>query len=200
MTRRSFAIVPACGASRRMGTNKLLLPWQDATILETVLKAWQASKVDSVVLVTPADRREVIELAEASGARVAVVTEAPPDMKGTVLAGLRWIEQNLEVGPDDVWLVAPADMPDLDPRTIDTVLAASEANPGKVVVPISGGQHGHPALFPWSLIPAVENLGPEQGLRDLPDWSESVSVEVNEGGLGSDIDDPEEYLKRRQGF
>lgn len=198
MTLRSVALVPACGASRRMGTNKLLLSWQDSTILETVLKAWQASGVDQVVLITMADRPEVIELGESAGVSVASLTEVPPDMKGTVLAGLHWIERNQEASPGDVWLVAPADMPDLDPRTIDTVLAASEANPGKVVVPASGGQHGHPALFPWSLIPAVENLGPEQGLRDLPDWSESVSVEVNEGRLGSDIDDLEEYLKRRR--
>lgn len=198
MTRRSFALVPACGASRRMGTNKLLLPWEDSTILETVLKAWQASRVDQVVLMTPADRAEIIVLGESAGVSVAVLTEVPPDMKGTVLAGLRWIERNHEVSGEDVWLVAPADMPDLDPRTIDAVLAASEANPGKVVVPASGGRQGHPALFPWSLIPAVKKLGSDQGLRDLPSWGESVTAEVKEGRLGSDIDDLEDYLNRRQ--
>ena len=32
---RSFAIIPAAGRSVRMGRQKLLMPWGDATLIET---------------------------------------------------------------------------------------------------------------------------------------------------------------------
>ena len=48
---RSFAIIPACGRSVRMGTPKLLMPWKDSTVIEAVLAAWEQSQIDEIVVV-----------------------------------------------------------------------------------------------------------------------------------------------------
>ena len=48
---RCYAIVPAAGRSRRMGTPKLLLPFRDSVLMDCVLDAWLASRIDAVIVV-----------------------------------------------------------------------------------------------------------------------------------------------------
>ena len=45
------AIILAAGSSRRMGKQKLLLPYGDSTIIETVIQNVLQSKVDSTLVV-----------------------------------------------------------------------------------------------------------------------------------------------------
>ena len=53
---KCFAVIPAAGQSRRMGSrHKLLLPWGESRIIEHLLRAWLSSRIDRVVLVSRPD-------------------------------------------------------------------------------------------------------------------------------------------------
>ncbi|MBI2479660.1 MAG: NTP transferase domain-containing protein, partial [Planctomycetia bacterium] len=108
---RSFAIVPAAGRSRRMGHDKLLLPWGDSTVIESLLASWRASGVDEIIVVMRQDQTELQSLC--SGATIVTPEIPPPEMKDSVLAALDHIRKAIAPAGSDVWLLAPADMPQL---------------------------------------------------------------------------------------
>jgi len=121
---RSFAIVPAAGRSRRMGQDKLLLPWGGSTVIESLLASWRTSDVDEVVVVMRQDQTELQALCR----DVTIVTPpvAPPEMKDSVLAALDHIREAFAPEERDVWLLSPADMPQFDPAVVNELLAAHE--------------------------------------------------------------------------
>lgn len=193
---RSFAIIPACGESRRMGTDKLLLPWQDSTILETVITAWQRSQVDHIFVVVPQDRDDLQRVLQSLPVQVIAADPRPSDMKGSIQLGLQEITSRFAPTHHDVWLVAPADIPTLSTQTIDLVLQEAERNPGHIVVPRHSEKRGHPVLLPWQFAAKTHALPNDHGLNALLSTSTVLPVDVEQ--IGCDIDTPEDYLKLRE--
>lgn len=198
MSSRSFAIVPAAGSSRRMGQPKLLLEWRHSTVIETVLGAWRASRIEVVVAVVRADHTELIERCRAAGAIVAVQAVPPPEMRDSVRAGLDYVDQHFAPQARDVWLLAPADMPGITPAAIDALLDAHDPEAPSILVPVVHGRRGHPVLFPWPLREDVRNLGADEGVNALLARRRVREVAIPEPGLIDDLDTPADYLRRQQ--
>ena len=196
-TGRSFAIVPAAGRSRRMGTPKLLLPWRHHTIVQEVLQRWKAAGVDHrVVVVHPADA-ELARLAREAGAEVVVAAVPPPDMKASVRLGLEYVTARWQPQATDAWLLAPADMPELSPQVTRSLLAEHAARPEAIVVPTHDSRGGHPVLFPWPLAAAVGQLDADQGVNALLDRG-PVTLLPCDLPRAADIDTPDEYAQARR--
>src|SRR5690606_121373 len=110
---RSFAIIPAAGESRRLGKPKLLLPWGTGNVIETVSRAWQASRVERVLVVVHPEALALAECCRATGAQVVMPEIPPPDMRASLCAGLEAIQSEMGPTSSDAFLVAPADLPEL---------------------------------------------------------------------------------------
>jgi len=198
---RSFAILPAAGQSRRMGSPKLLLPWGATTLIRQVLRSWQASRVDQVIVVIHPDDESLAT--ECQGAHVVRRAPAPAEMKDSIRYGLDAAAEQFSAGQQDVWLVAPADMPNLQPQAINALLDAYSSSSGKSREParIYAASHmdrrGHPVLFPWILAKDVHALSDDEGLNVLTRRYPVVEVEVGDPAMFDDIDTPEDYAKRR---
>lgn len=195
---QSFAIVPACGQSRRMGMDKLSLAWKDSTILETVIDAWLASDVDKVVVVIPIQRDDLRRALRDKPIELVVAEAIPPDMKGTVQLGLAFIADQLRPRAGDCWLVAPADMPTLASETINHLLAKRTASLESIILPVCGEKRGHPALFPWKLSTEIDRLTEEQGLDMLIEQETAVEVPVSV--VAEDFNTPEELQDLRHRY
>ena len=195
---QSFAIVPACGRSQRMGTDKLSVAWNDSTVLETVIDAWLASDVDQVAVVIPVQRDDLRRALRDKRIEVVTAEAIPPDMKGTVQLGLAYIAERLRPRAADCWLVAPADMPTLAPETINQVIAKRAGSAESIILPVCGEKRGHPALFPWKLSAEVDRLTEEQGLDTL--CEQQLTVEVPVESLGEDFNTPEELQDLRNRY
>lgn len=195
---QSFAIIPACGRSRRMGMDKLSLAWKDSTILETVIDTWLASDVDQVVVVIPIQRDDLRRALRDKPIEVVVAEATAPDMKGTVQLGLAHVADRLRPRAADCWLVAPADMPTLASETINQVLAKRADSPESIILPVCGEKRGHPALFPWKLSAEVDRLAEEEGLDAL--CEQQLTVEVPVQSLGEDFNTPEELQDLRNRY
>jgi len=195
---RSFAIVPAAGRSRRMGQPKLLLQHRGRALIEPVLTAWLASRVERVVVVVhPADE-ELAAVCAGYDVDVVRPAEPPPEMKDSVLCGLRHVAERYVPRDGDVWLLAPADMPSLSPSAIDRVLAAHEAESPAIVVPAHQGRRGHPVLFPWPLAAEVEGLAADEGINALLARHAVREVDCAAEDLLADIDTPAEFDEWRR--
>ena len=195
----SFAIVPAAGRSRRMGTPKLLLPWGASTVIEHVLAAWQTSETTHTVIVVHPDDEALAEVCRTSGAEVVVPSGPPPDMKVSVRLALEYVTERYAPHESDAWLLAPADMPTLSADVINRVLAAYRADRSKIVVPEHAGRHGHPALFPWSLAAEVARLAEDEGVNRLLARHPVREVECPAEALAVDLDTPDDYRRRQEG-
>lgn len=198
---RSFAIIPAAGRSLRMGVAKLLLPWGEQTVIEAVIGAWRASGVSRVILTVHPDDVELARLGRAAGAEAVVVDPPPADMKASVLAGLAYVEAKYRPGPQDAWLLAPADMPLLKPESIDRLLAAAKENllrdRQEILALSRAGRRGHPVLFPWPLVAAARQLPSDAGLNRLLEQSGCRELPADDEGGFVDLDTPADYQRWR---
>ncbi len=190
----SFAIVPAAGVSQRMGRQKLLLPWAGQRVIDVVLNAWQQSQVTRTIVIAYAEDHEIIDSCQSAGVDVVAISTRTKDMKATIKIGLSHIEQTEAPQPDDAWLVAPADLPNLSSPAIDHVLQAFQAGPPTSIVPVHEGRHGHPALLTWSMVPIFNKLSSHEGLNALLRGDGVCQLECPEEiWPGADVNTPEEY-------
>ncbi len=202
---RAFAIVPAAGRSQRMGQAKLLLPWGQATVIEGVLARWRASLVERIVVVARRDDQPLHDRLRQFQQRATAPVELvlpeidPPDMKASVRAALDHLRRVANPGPDDVWLMAPADMPELSSRVVNCLIEAVRQFPGEILVPRSGGRRGHPVLFPFALAQHVDQLSPDEGLNrlleSLPVRELEWPADQADEAVPVDLDTPDDYAR-----
>lgn len=196
---RSFGIVPAAGRSVRMGQPKLLLPWTtdegSRTVLEQVLAAWCDSQVTQVIVVLHPEDDALAKICGRTRAQALIAPTPPPDMRASIQRGLDFVASSFAPTDDDVFLVAPADMPLLTSTAIDQVLAAHDPKCPKILVPIANCRRGHPVLFPWRLAAEVKRLPPDVGLNQLLHLSEVHELEIQQPAILADLDTPEDYRR-----
>ncbi len=206
------AVVPAAGASRRMGRPKLLLPYGDGTVLGALIGALRAAGASPIVVVAAAadaDLRAWCAAATAAAATaddggLTVALNAAPErgMLSSILAGLAALGGGVEVAGRGVpLLVSPGDLPALRPGTVVELLRRREATGAGLAVPVHRGRRGHPLAVAPALIPEIEVLDPGRGLRQLLDLhpGDLLSVEVDDPGCVADLDTPEDYERLRAG-
>ena len=187
------AIVPAAGASRRMGRPKLLLPVGGTVVVARVVKALRSGGVHRIVLVIAPGDIELTSWAGASEVELAVNPNPSRGMLSTVVAGL----EQLGGAVPEVLLVAPGDLPRLTSADVRRLLAARSERDAGLAVPVFRGRRGHPLAIARRLIAEVLILDPEVGLRQLlalhPD--ELCEVESDSPGVLADLDTPEDYQR-----
>ena len=192
----------------RMGGQKLLLPWRGKTVIEAVIDAWRASRVDRVVVVVRPDDTELAAVVRACGVHMVIPPEPPPEMKDSVLHGLDYVRATCHPAESDAWLLAPADMPGLSPKIIDRLLDEREAADGtrsapatlaEILIPAFGGKRGHPVLFPWSLASEVMQLPAGEGLNALVSRGPLRLIECEDPAILADLDTPEDYRRLHEG-
>jgi molybdenum cofactor cytidylyltransferase len=192
---RTFAIVPACGHSTRMGRPKLALPLGDRTVIERVARALREGGVAEVVVVTGPHVPELASLAAAAGALVHALPATTPDMRATVEAGLAHVGGHFHPRADDWWLLAPADHPVLSAAVVRDLLAAAESSAHPVIVPVHGGRRGHPTLVRWHLAEAVRAIPAGRGLNWLFREHPALELATNDSAVLADLDTPEDYAR-----
>jgi len=180
-----LGIVLAAGASRRMGSDKLNLPWRGATVLAATLSRWQAvPEIDELILVRrPGETGE-----NRPGLRLLINQSADEGMGGS----LRLAAMALPAATELV-AVGLADMPDVNSATISTLIAAAKQPGAKgIIAPVFAGRRGHPVVFAARYIAELQKLSGDSGARGLlqKNAADLALVEVNDPGVVLDIDTP----------
>ncbi len=187
------AIVPAAGLSRRMGREKVLLPFGRSTVLETVLETLAAAGVAEVVAVLRPDLPEAAERAGRAGARVVLNARPEEEMLLSIRLGLEAVSPDIAAA--FVW---PADHPAVSPDTVR--LLARRADQALALVPCYRSRRGHPALIGRDLFSAITRIPPQEGLRHLwrmrPEALREIPLE--DPGVVQNIDTPEDYRQALQ--
>lgn len=188
-------IVLAAGASRRMGRPKALLPLGDRCLLQHVVDAALASRLDEVVVVLGCDAAEIaaaLALPAAGRARVVLNSDYPQGQSTSLTAGLAAADESATAAA-----ILLGDHPTLTAAAIDRVADAferSERPAARPVYPDAGDAPGHPVLLDRSLWSSLTRLSGDQGARFLlarhPEWLLAVPVA---GAPPPDVDTREDY-------
>jgi CTP:molybdopterin cytidylyltransferase MocA len=196
-------LIPAAGHSRRMLRPKLALPVAGRTVLEHVVDALRQAGVVPVLVVLGPHVADLAGPARAAQAEVLLLPEPTPDMRATVEHGLTWLETHFRPGPDDAWLLIPADHPTLDDGLVYQVATAWLASPGRsIVVPTWQGQRGHPTLVAWQHVPGIRAHPAGAGLNTYFRLHAEVTLElpVDSAAVVEDLDTPEDYERLLRGL
>jgi molybdenum cofactor cytidylyltransferase len=193
-TVRVFAIVPAAGRSRRMGTPKQLLDVGGRTMLAAVLDPLIAAGVHGVVLVTQTALADRIDLSAFPRTTLAINEDPNSQMIDSVRIGLVAWRQREPIGERDGVLVCPADQPGIAAADFAACINAFRNAPDRIVIAAHKGQRGHPIIFPASLIPFVQSNACDAGLNALPKAHADRMVLVECGlAVTRDVDTRVEY-------
>lgn len=201
---RTFALIPAAGKSTRMGRPKLSLPLGERTVLGHVIAALRRANIDHVLVVIGPHVPELVPIVEAADAEYLLLKEETPDMRATVEAGLRHIEERYSPQPGDAMLLVPGDHPRLNSGVVSLLLEARAGNPKKsIFIPTHQGKRGHPALIDWQHMAGIGSLPPTEGLNRYFRCHDAGTLEVptDAAEVLVDLDTPDDYdLLRSPGW
>jgi molybdenum cofactor cytidylyltransferase len=195
VVRRVTAVVLAAGESRRMGRQKLLLPWGETTVLGQVLANIQASDIHDILLVSGHEAAAVEAVAGAYGVP-AMWNEA--FAAGEMLSSLQTAVRRLPPEIEAV-LVVLGDQPLVGTAVINQLLHAYWGLAGPIIAPVYQGQRGNPVLLDRRTFAELLALPPGAAPRDLlRRHADAVHLlEVDDQGVLLDLDRPEAYEQWR---
>lgn len=188
------AVVLAAGESRRMGRQKLLLPFGEKTVIEHVVDRVLASAVDRVVVVTGRDH-DALETA-IGNRNVAVVCNAryAEGMLSSVRCGVAAFS-----GEVRGFLFVLGDQPSVSTDTINRLLDEFRTNRHGIVVPACGDRTGHPVVvasrFRDAIMTRFDGVGLRGLLREYP--GEVSRLQMQDDTVLFDMDTPTEYERER---
>ena len=189
------AILLGAGESKRMGFDKLSLPWGKKTVLERCFQTLLRSKVREVVIVRGLRNRAVRN--PFYGKKIKIVTNPHPGrgMSTSIRKGLRAICP----GSDGI-LIALGDQPFLKTRTINALIRVFDREKERIIVPSFQGKTGHPVIFHKAYKKELMNLKGDVGGRSIIErHREDVRVvRVRSIGVVKDVDTWQDYKNGRK--
>jgi len=186
------AIVLAAGQSRRMGAlNKMTVPVQDKPMVRHIVDAVAASSVNSLSVVTGSKPKEVEAVLE----EIDCTLTHNPDFAEGLSTSLRTGIASLE---DDVGraIILLGDMPFVTDEMIDKLIAASDKNPGRIIIATHEGKRGNPVLWPRRFFEELQGIQGDTGARHLIGTHSDLVVEVELGEAASTDIDTQEAMAR----
>ncbi len=186
------AVILAAGESRRMGKPKLLLPWGDKTIIETIIKTVLQSEVKHIVVVLGSEKDKI--RSQISNYPV-IITENQEYQKGMLTS----IQCGLRAVPDgtDAVMVLLGDQPMINGPVIDQLADTFRHTDKGILIAVHKGKRGHPIIINTKYKRDIEQLGTENSMHDFTRKfaSEILEVETGTTEVLKDIDTPEAYHK-----
>jgi len=168
-------VIPAAGASRRMGDRDKLLELVDGVpLLRSV--AERALTVSNTVVVT----LPVEAMARAETLVDLPVLQVPvPDAADGMSASLRRAAQAVPKTCDGM-MILPADMPDLTTDDLRQMVSAFDDASGEFLVQATStaGHPGHPVIFPRDLISQFRSLTGDAGAKTILQTNRSRIIRV----------------------
>jgi len=190
------AILLGAGESKRMGVNKLLLPWGKKSVFEHCLDSLLRSNIREVVIVLSDPGKELRNRLKKSSVLTnkRVKVEMNRDYKKGMSTSIRRGLKRIDPRSDGI-LIALGDQPFLNARTINVLLRAFHQGKGEIVVPSFQGKQGHPVIFHRKFKKELLKLKGDAGGRSLFEkHPESIRmVAVRSEGILKDIDTWQEY-------
>lgn len=184
------AIILAAGASSRMGEPKMLLPFREKTIIETVAGNATGSLADKTFLVLGAAHVEIARKIQ----DLPVVTVLNPEYQKGMLSS---VQKGLDAVPPSTTaiMVLLGDQPMIGSEIMDGLIEKFNGSEKTIMVAGHEGKRGHPLIFDSKYIKEILGYTGEGSLRDLlTNHPEEIGIfETGSPEIFRDIDTKQDY-------
>ena len=177
-------VILAAGFSERAGQFKPALDLGGKPILVRCIES-MTGVCDYIIVVAGFNMGRIIELVgEFPKVTVVKNNNFELGMFSSVRCGIRGVTANR-------FFILPGDQPVVKPATFRQIVDI-EAD---IIVPRYNGKKGHPVLFDSYLIPEILAMPDTAILRDFIHSKETYILDVDDPGIGMDVDTMEDYQK-----
>jgi molybdenum cofactor cytidylyltransferase len=186
------AIILAAGSSRRMGRNKLLLPYRGKPLLAYVTGNILSAGIDSIIVVTGHDAALIGEALKGLPVKLVHNPRYEEGMTSSIQAGVSAADgEGYMICLSDMALIAPEEYALLK----NAFNRQHRRDNACIIQPAYDNQVGNPVIFSAAWRQAIlEHTHPE-GCKDIvrshPD--NVYRVEMNSASILQDLDWPEDY-------
>jgi molybdenum cofactor cytidylyltransferase len=192
---RVAALVLAAGTSSRMGSNKLLADFAGLPMIAQTVSRIAKSSVNEVYVVTGNEADLVAKALQGFDVTLLNNPHFAEGLATSLRAGVAALMHDF-----DAILVCLGDMPLIDPRDIDRMIAAFNAAAQRsIVVPVHAGKFGNPVLWGAAHFTNLLACEGDRGARGLLEKlaDNVVEVLVDNDGVMLDADTPEALAAMR---
>lgn len=179
-------VILAAGLSSRMGAYKPLLLVDGTSMIGHVVAMMQAAGADPILVVTGYRHEELEGHLRGAGVQCVYNPEyATTQQLDSLCLALAELE-----GQCERVMISPADVPLVEHKTVDALLAME----GDFVRPVYHGEVGHPVLLGAEWIPYLRAYDGPGGLRGAMERSgcDLRELEVEDRGIVLDNDTPQD--------
>ncbi len=184
-------IILAAGSSIRMGgENKLLLPWRESTIIETIVDRLLVSEAGEIIVVTGFEENLIQNRLKDKPVKFANNEQFESGMTSSVQCGVMNADSN-----SDGYLICLSDMPNLEIEDYNQMIGAFMPDKKQIYLPFHNGKKGNPVLFSNHFKDGIMNHKEPEGCRGIVQENESFVTKVEFGNdhILRDIDTREDY-------
>lgn len=182
-------VILAAGLGRRMGTIKQLLPFRGKPLLQHVIDAARASRLENLLLVLGHAHDQVLQQLDTHGLEVVVNRDFAAGQSTSVRAGL---EHRADA---DGIMYLLGDQPQLSAEIINALIDCFLRERPWAAVPVHHGQPGNPVIIGRPLMEGLSALSGDMGARRLLQQSQFVRrVEIGDPAILRDVDTMDDYL------
>ncbi|HLN20145.1 MAG TPA: nucleotidyltransferase family protein [Bacteroidales bacterium] len=186
-----WAVILAAGESKRMGTAKMLLPFNGSTIIGNVIKNILDAGANGIIVVLGAESERIISEIRKYSVNFCINERFTEGMLSSVICGI----ENLPPECSSV-MIQPGDQPLIKAETIKSLIDGKENSEFGIVVPVCNKKRGHPVVIDRKYSGEIRNLDSGKGLRSLlllhP--ADVLEVETGDTGVLKDFDTYGDYL------
>lgn len=185
-------VILAAGEAKRMGCSKVLLPYQEGTILEAVIKSARRSPLAPVVIVLGHDADKIQTAAAFDNVEVVINKNFRQGQSSSLKAGLCKVPDTCQ---GVMFLLG--DQPRVTPATIKKIVNSFNPDKDLLVVPICRGRRGTPVIVHSALFSRIMQLEGDVGARPLfREFSHQIHwVGFADGQFFMDVDTPADYQR-----
>jgi molybdenum cofactor cytidylyltransferase len=185
-----WAIILAAGESKRMGSPKMLLPFNGRPMIENVISNVSKSKTGKIIVVLGAYFDELKLHMKRLNVSYCYNDNYMKGMLSSVQCGFK------NLPPDyKAVLVFQGDQPLIPPAVVDSVIDEYLRSGKGIIVPVFNSRRGHPLLVDKKFSHEIEKLLPDEGLHSLLDKfaDDLLEIETGEPGIFRDFDTYDDY-------
>jgi molybdenum cofactor cytidylyltransferase len=188
-------LVPAAGASTRLGQAKQLLRYRDKSLLAHILDVISATGPLEIIVVTGANAGQVRQAAPHPAVRWVHNPEWTTGMGTSIALGAAAVHSD-----SDGVLIMLCDQYRVETGDLQALLETWRTDPRRIVAAVAGDRCMPPVLFPARLLGALKGLAGDVGAhRLLEDHSDLVSTLAMDNAR-FDVDTHEQLLRMQEFF